>query len=101
MRLMLDTHVLIWWCAGKRELSASARAAIGDNGNQIFISAASAWEIATKSRLGKLRNARSLASDIAGAIASQDFTELAITIAHARRAGGLSGPTKDPFDRML
>jgi len=101
MRLMLDTHALIWWFAGKRQLSATARAAIGDEANQIFVSAASAWEIATKFRLGKLPKAAALAVDIVGAIASQDFVELAITVAHAQRAGGLSGPTKDPFDRML
>ena len=67
----------------------------------MLISAASAWEIATKYRLGKLPSAEVLALDISGAIASQDFEELPITVEDAARAGALPGLHRDPFDRML
>ena len=66
-----------------------------------MVSAASAWEIATKHRIGKLPNAEALALDISGAIAGQNFEELPITVEHAVRAGSLPGPHRDPFDRML
>ena len=101
MRLLLDTHAFIWWFAGSRQLSRSVRRAIADEENDVLISAASAWEIATKHRLGKLPSAEVLALDISGAIASQDFAELPITVEDAARAGALPGPHRDPFDRML
>ena len=66
-----------------------------------MVSAASAWEITTKHRLGKLPGAEALALDISGAIAGQNFTELPITVEEAARAGALPGPHRDPFDRML
>lgn len=66
-----------------------------------MVSAASAWEITTKHRLGKLPGAKALALDISGAIAGQNFTELPITVEEASRAGALPGPHRDPFDRML
>ncbi len=101
MRLLLDTHAFIWWFAGSRQLSRSVRRAIADEENDVLISAASAWEIATKHRLGKVPSAEVLALDISGAIASQDFEELPITVEDAARAGALPGPHRDPFDRML
>ena len=101
MRLLLDTHAFIWWFAGSRQLSRSVRRAIADEENDVLISAASAWEIATKHRLGKLPSAEVLALDISRAIASQDFEELPITVEDAARAGALPGPHRDPFDRML
>lgn len=101
MRLLLDTHALLWWLAGDEALSNTAREAISDPGNDVFVSAASAWEIATKYRLGKLPDAAAIAADIAGAVASQDFTELPINIRDGQIAGGLPAIHKDPFDRML
>ena len=101
MRLLLDTHSLIWWLEGSGRLSAPAQRAIADEENDVLISAASAWEIATKYRLGKMPSAEALARDIPGAIASQGFAELPITMADAVRAGSLPGPHRDPFDRML
>ncbi len=101
MRLLLDTHAFIWWFAGSSQLSKSVRRAIADEENDVLISAASAWEIATKHRLGKLPSAEMLALDISGAIASQDFKELPITVEDAARAGALPGLHRDPFDRML
>jgi len=101
VRLLLDTHAFVWWIAGNAALSTAAHAAIDDPANAVLVSAASAWEIATKHRIGKLSSAAELAADIAGAIAAQGFTELPITIRHAQLAGTLPGPHRDPFDRML
>ena len=101
MRLLLDTHAFLWWLAGSERLSQQARQAIANEANDVLVSAASAWEIATKHRLGKLRNAEIVALDIAGAISGQGFEELAITVDDTGRAGELPGPHRDPFDRML
>ena len=101
MRLLLDTHTFIWWFAGNERLSASARQAIADGDNDILISAASAWEIATKYRARRLPDAEGLAKDITGHIADENFEGLPITVLDAARAGALQGPLRDPFDRML
>ena len=101
MRLLLDTHAFFWWFSGNSRLSLSARQAIADDGNDVMVSAASAWEIATKHRIGKLPDADALALDMTGAIAGQDFEELSITVEDAARAGSLPGSLRDPFDRML
>ena len=70
MRILLDTHAFLWWLTGSERLSGAARDAIADPGNDILISAASAWEIATKHRLGKLPGAEAVAHDVAGCIAT-------------------------------
>ena len=101
MRLLLDTHAFIWWIAGDERMSLAARAAVDSASEGVLVSAASAWEIATKHRLGKLPSADSIADDIAGAIWRHGFEELAVTVAHGERAGRLPGPHRDPFDRML
>ena len=101
MRALLDTHAFLWWIADSGRLSTTAYRVIENQGNNLFISAASAWEIATKYRLGRLPKAESVAFDVAGIIAGQGFEELAISVADAERAGQLSGPHRDPFDRML
>lgn len=101
MQLLLDTHAFIWWLAGDAALSPVAQSAIADEGNEVFVSAASAWEITTKYRLGKLPGVAALVADIAVVIADQGFLDLPIGIKHAQSAGGLPGPHKDPFDRML
>jgi PIN domain nuclease of toxin-antitoxin system len=101
VRLLLDTHALLWWLAGDENLSASARTAVSEDANAIFVSAASTWEIATKHRLGKLPGANAIASNLASAIESQGFLGLPITIRHGEAAGALPGPHRDPFDRLL
>ncbi len=101
MDLLLDTHAFLWWLAGDASLSMQARTTIEDTGNAIFVSAASAWEIATKFRLGKLPGAAAIAPDLTSAIATQGFLPLPISFAHGQAAGALPGPHKDPFDRML
>ena len=102
MRLLLDTHALLWWVFADPKLSRRARIAIGDDvENQVFVSAASAWEIATKYRIGKLPDARVVAEDISGTLAEEGFNELSVSVRHAQRAGNLVGQHQDPFDRML
>lgn len=101
MRVLLDTHAVLWWLAGDAQLSDLARAAIGDESNQVFVSAASTWEVATKHRLGKLPEAGPLAVDFGLEMRRQGFTELPISWGHAQVAGALPGPHRDPFDRML
>ena len=101
MRLLLDTHAFFWWFSGSSRLSPNARDAMEDEDNDILVSAATAWEITTKHRLGKLPEAAPLAHDISAALNSQGFEELPITVADASRAGSLPGPLRDPFDRML
>lgn len=101
LRLLLDTHALIWWLAGDQALSNPAQAAISDEANSIAVSAASAMEVATKYRIGKLPNAALLARDFEAIIADQGFDELPITIHHARVAGEMKIEHKDPFDRLL
>lgn len=101
MRLLLDTHAFLWWLEGNRRLSGTARRAIEDAANDMVVSAVSAWEITTKHRVGKLPHAEAVARNVAGAIASQGFEELAISVEDAERAGRLPGPHRDPFDRLL
>lgn len=101
MRVLLDTHALLWWIAGDTRLSRRAMATIADETNEIFVSAASAWEIGTKHRLGKLPVAGPLAVDFGREMKGQDFRELPISWDHAQMAGLLTGSHRDPFDRML
>ncbi|MCP4041098.1 MAG: type II toxin-antitoxin system VapC family toxin [Gammaproteobacteria bacterium] len=101
MKLLLDTHTLLWWLDGDRRLSSAARSLIGDEGTNVFVSAASAWEIATKVRIGKLPGAVEVAERFSQVISQQDFEDLDITLEHARLAGLLPGEHRDPFDRML
>ena len=101
MRLLLDTHVLIWWLAGDEKLGRRAWETISDEANLVVVSAASAMEVATKFRIGKLPDAALLAQDFEAIIASQGFTELGISVRHARLAGEMGIDHKDPFDRLL
>jgi PIN domain nuclease of toxin-antitoxin system len=101
VRLLLDTHALIWWLEGARKLPYRVVQVIADPGNMVLVSAASAWEIATKFRLGRLPSAALIVTDIETHVRAEGFRPLGITVRHAQRAGGLSGPHKDPFDRML
>ncbi len=99
--MLLDTHALLWWLAGNERLSPAARGVIADHANDVLVSAASAWEIATKYRLGRLPGAAAVAEDVTGCLLDQGFQPLAITVADGERAGRLPGPVRDPFDRML
>jgi PIN domain nuclease of toxin-antitoxin system len=99
--LLLDTHAFLWWIAGDPALSQPARIAIGNESNKVFVSAASAWEIATKFRIGKLPGVAAVAGDLSAVLGAQGFVPLPVTFAHGQTAGALPGPLKDPFDRML
>lgn len=101
MKLLLDTHALLWWLLGDRRLSLKARAAIAETGADVLASAVSAMEIGTKHRIGKLPEAERMIADLGARIARQGFAELPLSLAHARLAGSLVIPHKDPFDRML
>ncbi|HEU0051947.1 MAG TPA: type II toxin-antitoxin system VapC family toxin [Longimicrobium sp.] len=101
MRLLLDTHAFLWWLAGDARLPPRAREAIADAANEVYVSAASAWEVATKARLGKLPEAARIAHDFESYIQSQQFLSLSISVEHGQRAGLLAGEHRDPFDRML
>lgn len=101
LRLLLDTHALIWWLAGDDALSRRAREAISDEGNPVAVSAASAMEVATKFRIGKLPNAALLAQNFEAIVAGQGFDSLAISVHHAKLAGEMNITHKDPFDRLL
>ena len=101
MTVLLDTHAFLWWLADSGRLSQAARDVIADPSSDVLVSAASAWEIATKFRIGKLPDCEAVAIDVAGHIAKQDFSELAVSVTDAENAGRLPGPHRDPFDRML
>lgn len=101
MRLLIDTHPLVWWLVGDEALSLKAREAIADPANQVFVSAVSALEIATKHRIGRLPEAAFLTGDAAAIIAGQGFTELPLSLRDAQVAGALPALHRDPFDRVL
>jgi len=101
MRVLLDTHALLWAAFRKDLLSARAQKLIEAPANEILVSAASAWEIATKYRLGKLSLAQVLVGDFIPKVTAAGYVLLSISVEHALRAGRLPADHKDPFDRML
>lgn len=101
MRLLLDTHALVWWWNDDPRLPAAARGTIADPGSIVYVSAVSAWEITTKHRVGKWPEVERLIAEYATLLRRSRFQALPISTEHAHRAGGLPGPHRDPFDRML
>jgi PIN domain nuclease of toxin-antitoxin system len=101
LRLLLDTHALIWLLSGSTQLSVAARHAITATADVTFVSAATAWEVSTKHRLGKLPDAARLAQNFEQIVAEEALEQLPITVRHGHLAGNLRGVQKDPFDRML
>jgi PIN domain nuclease of toxin-antitoxin system len=97
MRALLDTHVLLWWLADHRSLSAAHRALIADPQNELFVSSVTVAEIAVKASLGKLHAPTALA----GSITASGFRELPLTSSHAEALRTLPWHHRDPFDRML
>ncbi len=97
MNLLLDTHVLLWWLDDDPTLSPEVRAAIGDGANDVYVSSATAWEIAIKRALGKLE----VPDNLEEALSAAALQELPISVAHAMETGGLPAHHSDPFDRML
>ena len=101
MKLLLDTHVFIWRMASSARLSPTANALIDDVAHELLVSSASAWEVATKHRLGKLSGGDAVVGGFAGAIRELRATPLPIEVEHALAAGAFRHEHRDPFDRML
>lgn len=101
MKYLLDTHSLLWWLNEDPHLSVHARDLISDPANNVFVSAASAWEIATKFAKGRLPTASVLIPDFHELLLKERFTELSINSRHMLRSAALPGEHKDPFDRIL
>ena len=101
MRVLLDTHTVLWATLSPSSLSRKASAIIADERNVILVSAASAWEIATKVRLGKLPGAEMLEREFLEIMNRAGYTLLPIDVESALRAGRLIGEHRDPFDRMI
>jgi len=101
MKVLLDTCTLIWATLSPISLSPQARETIADEGNVILVSAASAWEIATKVRAGKLPGAEKLERDYLDVMENAGYTQLPIDTESALRAGRLVAERRDPFDRMI
>jgi PIN domain nuclease of toxin-antitoxin system len=97
VRVLIDTHIFLWWDRQLRRLSRPLRAAIEDEANDIFVSAASIWEIAIKRAIGKLRFDR----PIVAAVQALGFELLPVAGAHAEHVGGLPPHHNDPFDRLI
>jgi len=99
--LLLDTHALLWWWAQPDRLSPRVLALLKDPHTTVMVSAASAWEIATKHRIGKLPSGGTIIAQWDERITTDGFAQLSISSGHALRAGTLPGTHRDPFDRML
>jgi len=101
VRILLDTHAFLWWLDGDRRLSPRSRTALQREDNEAYVSAASAWELTTKARLGRLPGATDVAADVLGAVLGQGFLPLDVTTIHAQLAGSLPDHHQDPWDRIL
>jgi PIN domain nuclease of toxin-antitoxin system len=101
MRLLLDSQALLWFCEGNASLSAAARTAIEDAQNEKFVSHATAWEVAIKTSLGKLKLAVPYEDFFPGVLLANGFQELAPDFRHYRELIGLPFHHRDPFDRLL
>ncbi len=101
MHLLLDTHALLWWWTDDKRLSKKVASAIANEENLVLISAASAWEIATKFRIGKMPKAQIILDQFNNLILADNFTHLPINYQHSLRAGSYAVEHRDPFDRIL
>lgn len=101
MRLLLDTHVFLWWADDNPALSGPAKQAIGDEANDCFISVVSCWEMAIKASLGKLRLSQSVERFVAEQVADNGFQLLPVNFRHVAAVEGLPFHHRDPFDRLL
>jgi PIN domain nuclease of toxin-antitoxin system len=101
MRVLVDTHTLLWAGFEPARLGKRATAILANRSSEVYVSAASAWEIATKVRLGKLPGATQLEREFIESAENAGYMLLSITPAHALRAGRMPGDHRDPFDRMI
>ena len=96
-RVLLDTKVLLWWLAGNSQLGRETRTIVADAETEVFVSAATIWEISIKLELGKLKAPKNMEREVE----REGFSKLAITLSHGQLAGSLPKIHRDPFDRML
>jgi len=101
LRLLLDTHAIIWWFVGSPAMPALVRAAIYEHAATVFVSAASAYEISLKHHRGRLPQTAALVRDFERMVADEGFHALGVSVNHGLRAGALRIPHRDPFDRLL
>lgn len=101
MKLLLDTHTFLWRAVGSPRLSQRANDAIDDRSNAVFVSAASAWEVSTKHRLGKLPEGEAILLRFSATIGDLRAKPIAMSIEHSLLAGSFTMNHRDPFDRML
>ncbi|HUH06019.1 MAG TPA: type II toxin-antitoxin system VapC family toxin [Kofleriaceae bacterium] len=101
MKLLLDTHVWLWWNTEPERLASKARAQIADPTNGVFLSAASVWEMAIKRRLGKLPLPEPVATYVARRLSTDDIHAMPVTCEHAAAVETLELVHRDPFDRLL
>jgi len=101
MRLLLDTHTFLWWCANSPRLSQAAANAIADGSNDVYISAVNGWEIAIKARLGKLPLPDKPDVFMTAMLKQHAFGVLPISLSHAVAEHDLQTHHSDPFDRLL
>ena len=101
MKILLDTHALLWWWGESEKISRRVLSLVKDPANAIVVSAASAWEISTKHRIGKLPVGARIVQEWNNRIRNDSFTELPINSVHALRAGTIPSDHCDPFDRMI
>jgi len=99
-QVLPDTHALVWWLEAKENLSRKAKGIIEDSETVVLVSAASGWELAIKTQIGKFKSAK-LVHALEREIEKEGFIELPISMEHALLAGSLGSPHKDPFDRLL
>lgn len=101
MRLLLDTHAFLWWVTDDERLTSRARETIGSPESQVFVSAASVWEMVTKVRLGKLPIPEPIDTFVPAQLEANAFQPLAIAVRHALALDALPALHRDPFDRIL
>ena len=100
-RYLLDSHVLLWWWFDPGRLPTEVRLVLINPTSEVFVSAASIWELSLKHHQGKLPELAAVIDDLPGLLQADGFQRLAMSISHGLRAGGYSQPHRDPFDRML
>ena len=101
MRLLLDTHVFLWWVTDDAELTKVARTAISDSRNECYLSMVSCWEMAIKSSLGKLKLPNLVERFVSEQLVTNSFTLLNIELRHTAKIETLPFHHRDPFDRLL
>jgi PIN domain nuclease of toxin-antitoxin system len=101
MKVILDTHAFLWWITDDRRLSSGARQAIANPGNELLLSVASAWEIAIKTRLGRLSLPESADRFIPDQLSRNGISSLPIQVRHALYTARLPPIHRDPFDRLI